>query len=61
MTFKSKLMGAVAATAMLAGAQGAFAAGHGEITVAYFLEWPMPFQYAKETGMYEEAMGTKIN
>ncbi len=54
--------------AMLAGAvmamsgTSAFAAGHGgEITVAYFLEWPMPFQYAKETGMYEEAMGTKIN
>ncbi|KIC51839.1 ABC transporter substrate-binding protein [Tateyamaria sp. ANG-S1] len=63
MTFKTKLMGAVAATAMLAGAQGAVAAGHGgEITVAYFLEWPMPFQFAKATGMYEEAMGgTKIN
>ncbi|MEX0371575.1 MAG: ABC transporter substrate-binding protein [Tateyamaria sp.] len=63
MTFKTKLMGAVAATAMLAGAQSAVAAGHGgEITVAYFLEWPMPFQFAKETGMYEEAMGgTKIN
>lgn len=63
MTFKTKLMGAVAATAMLAGAQGAVAAGHGgEITVAYFLEWPMPFQFAKESGMYEEAMGgTKIN
>ncbi len=63
MTFKSKLMGAVAATAMLAGANAATAAGHGgEITVAYFLEWPMPFQFAKETGMYEEAMGgTKIN
>lgn len=63
MTIKTKLMGAVAATAMLAGAQGAVAAGHGgEITVAYFLEWPMPFQFAKETGMYEEAMGgTKIN
>ncbi|MEM6371827.1 MAG: ABC transporter substrate-binding protein [Pseudomonadota bacterium] len=61
MTFKTKLMGAVAATAMLAGAQGAFAAGHGEITVGYFLEWPMPFQFAKETGMYEEAMGVKVN
>lgn len=63
MTFKTKLMGAVAATAMLAGAQGAVAAGHGgEITVGYFLEWPMPFQYAKATGMYEEAMGgTTIN
>ncbi|WP_223422678.1 taurine ABC transporter substrate-binding protein [Tateyamaria pelophila] len=59
MTFKSKLMGAVAATAVLAGAQGAMAQ---EITVGYFLEWPMPFQYAKETGMYEAAMdGTTIN
>jgi len=62
MTFKSKLMGAVAATAMLVGAQGAVAGGDGgEITVAYFLEWPMPFQFAKETGMYEEAMGKTIN
>jgi len=62
MSFKTKLMGAVAGAAMLAGS-GAYAAGHGgEITVAYFLEWPMPFQFAKETGMYEEAMGgTKIN
>lgn len=60
MTIKSKLMGAVAATAMLAGAQGAMA--EGEITVGYFLEWPMPFQFAKETGMYEAGMeGTKIN
>ncbi|WP_353536092.1 ABC transporter substrate-binding protein [Cognatishimia sp. WU-CL00825] len=46
----------------MAGTQGAMAAGHGgEITVAYFLEWPMPFQYAKEKGMYEDAMGVKIN
>jgi taurine transport system substrate-binding protein len=29
--------------------------------VAYFLEWPMPFQYAKATGMYEEEMGVNIN
>ena len=63
MNIKSKLMGAVAGIAMIAGAQSATAAGHGgEITVAYFLEWPMPFQFAKETGMYEAAMGgTKIN
>ncbi len=63
MTFKTKLMSAVAGVALLTGAQSAMAAGHGgEITVAYFLEWPMPFQFAKETGMYEEAMGgTKIN
>ncbi len=37
-----------------------FAADH-EITVAYFLEWPMPFQHAKETGAYEKALGKKIN
>lgn len=61
MNMKSKLMGAVAGVAMMAGAQSAMAAGHSEITVAYFLEWPMPFQYAKESGMYEEAMGAKIN
>lgn len=62
MTLKSKLMGAVAGVAMLTGAQTAFAGGHGgEITVAYFLEWPMPFQFAKQMGTYEEVMGTKIN
>lgn len=61
MTFKTKLMGAVASVAMLSGM--AQAGGHGgEITVGYFLEWPMPFQFAKATGMYEEAMGgTKVN
>jgi ABC-type nitrate/sulfonate/bicarbonate transport system substrate-binding protein len=32
-----------------------------EITVAYFLEWPMPFQYAKVKGLYDEALGMKIN
>ncbi len=37
------------------------AAAADEITVAYFLEWPMPFQYAKANGTYEEEMGVKIN
>ncbi len=32
-----------------------------EITVAYFLEWPMPFLAAKADGAYEKAMGMKIN
>ncbi len=32
-----------------------------EITVAYFLEWPMPFQYAKVTGTYEEELGVDVN
>lgn len=58
MTRKSKLMGAVAGVAMLAGALPAMAE---DITVAYFLEWPMPFQYAKEMGTYEEALGVGIN
>lgn len=57
MKFKKKLMGAVAATALLGGAHSATA----DITVGYFLEWPMPFQFAKETGMYDEALGTTVN
>ena len=32
-----------------------------EMTVAYFLEWPMPFQYAKVQGTYDEALGLKVN
>lgn len=54
-TIASLLMGAsiaVSATASMA---------QEEITVAYFLEWPMPFQYAKAKGTYEEEMGVKIN
>ncbi|MEM9224308.1 MAG: ABC transporter substrate-binding protein [Pseudomonadota bacterium] len=31
------------------------------ITVAYFLEWPMPFQYGKAKGIYEEELGVPIN
>ena len=45
----------------LAATTGTAANALDELTVAYFLEWPMPFQFAKETGMYEEAMGAKIN
>jgi taurine transport system substrate-binding protein len=61
MKIKSTLMGAAAGLALLAGGQAAMADGHGEITVAYFLEWPMPFQFAKVEGMYEEALGVDIN
>lgn len=32
-----------------------------EITVAYFLEWPMPFQHAKVEGAYDEALGLEVN
>jgi len=59
MNLKSKLCGAAAGLALLSGAQAALATE--EITVAYFLEWPMPFQYAKVMGTYEEAMGVHIN
>ena len=57
---KSRVLTALlAGAAMVLSAQAAKAAD--EITVAYFLEWPMPFQFAKATGAYEEAMGVKIN
>ena len=38
MTVKSKFMAGICATTLAMGAQAAFAGGHGEITVAYFLE-----------------------
>jgi len=58
---KTKItLGCTAAVmAMMASVNVAKAAD--EITVAYFLEWPMPFQYAKVTGAYDEAMGIKVN
>ena len=62
MTIKTTLAAAVSAAAVLAGAQAALADGHlEELTVAYFLEWPMPFQFAKVQGTYEEALGIPIN
>ncbi len=61
MTIKNALMGAAAGVALMTGATQAFATGHGEITVAYFLEWPMPFQYAKVKGIYDEEIGVKVN
>ena len=54
-----KLMMGAGALAIMAGQ--AIAGGHGEITVGYFLEWPMPFQAAKVAGTYDEAMGVKVN
>ncbi len=57
-----KLLGGVAALALATGLGTATAtADMDEITVAYFLEWPMPFQYAKVKGTYEDEMGVKIN
>jgi len=58
MTLRRKLTTALAGAAFLAGANTASAQ---EITVGYFLEWPMPFQYAKVEGMYDEALGMTVN
>ena len=58
MALKTMLRGAIAGAALMA-ALPATAAD--EITVAYFLEWPMPFQYAKAKGLYDEALGKKVN
>ncbi|MBE0412419.1 ABC transporter substrate-binding protein [Yoonia sp.] len=58
---KKTLLSAVAGVALMTGATQTFAGGHGEITVAYFLEWPMPFQYAKENGTYDEELGVTVN
>ena len=32
-----------------------------ELTVGYFLEWPMPMMEAKADGAYDEALGMKVN
>lgn len=55
-----KTVSAFAAGAVMAlSAQSA--AAQDEITVAYFLEWPMPFLMAKASGAYDEALGMKVN
>ncbi|MCP4791435.1 MAG: ABC transporter substrate-binding protein [Gammaproteobacteria bacterium] len=59
MKLKSIASSLAVATAMMAGASTATAAD--ELTVAYFLEWPMPFQAAKVSGAYDEALGMKVN
>ena len=60
MTMKTTMMAATGALALLTGGQ-AMAEAHGELTVGYFLEWPMPFEYAKVKGLYDEALGMKVN
>ena len=55
----SKLAGLLLGTALLAAGQSAMA--QDQITIAYFLEWAMPFEYAKATHQFEKAMGVKIN
>ncbi|MEM8703156.1 MAG: taurine ABC transporter substrate-binding protein, partial [Pseudomonadota bacterium] len=59
MTYRSKLLGTFAALAFMSGLPANSSAE--DLTVAYFLEWPMPFQYAKEKGLYEKELGVPIN
>jgi len=61
MNLRTLLQGAVAGAAVLTGASMANAQALEEITIAYFLEWPMPFQYAKVNGTYDEALGVRVN
>ncbi|MGC1495273.1 MAG: ABC transporter substrate-binding protein [Sulfitobacter sp.] len=58
---KKTTTGFVAGVVMAMTGQAAFADAHGEITVGYFLEWPMPMMLAKASGAYDEALGMKVN
>ncbi|MFK7892516.1 MAG: ABC transporter substrate-binding protein [Granulosicoccus sp.] len=59
MSLKSRVLTGLAGAAILAGSQSAVA--QEELNVAYFLEWPMPFQAAKVSGAYDEALGMTVN
>lgn len=59
---KKTIASLLAGTAILASGQAALADGHvEEITVAYFLEWPLPMYDAWANGEFEEAMGITLN
>jgi taurine transport system substrate-binding protein len=47
------------AAALVLSASTAFAVD--EITVAYFLEWPTPNQYAQAQSVYDEELGVTVN
>lgn len=52
---------AVSLAALALAAQASTAHALEEITVAYFLEWPLPFQAAKLDGTFEKELGVKVN
>ena len=55
---KTSISALLASAAMALTAQSAAALD--ELTVAYFLEWPMPFLAAKADGSYDEALGIPV-
>lgn len=58
---KKYTLGMIAGAVTALAGTAAFADGHGEITVGYFLEWPLPMLAAKASGAYDEALGAKVN
>ncbi len=54
-TLKTMVAALAASTAVLAATMPANALD--ELTVAYFLEWPTPNQYAQSNGIYEKGTG----
>jgi taurine transport system substrate-binding protein len=56
---KTSLAGALIGIAMLGTAHAA--AAQESITIAYFTEWAMPFEYAKVNGTFDKEMGVKVN
>lgn len=54
-----RTMTATTAAALMLSSTAALAVD--EITVAYFLEWPTPNQYAQAEGLYDEALGVRVN
>ena len=57
---KKTMTSFVAGAVLAMSAQAATAESH-ELTVAYFLEWPMPMMAAKAAGIYDEALGKTVN
>ena len=58
-SLKTMVAALAASTAMFAVTAPAQALD--EITVAYFLEWPTPNQFAQANKIYEEELGVKVN
>ncbi|MCP5074798.1 MAG: ABC transporter substrate-binding protein [Rhodobacteraceae bacterium] len=56
-----KLTKTLSAMALALAATAGTSMAQEELTVAYFLEWPTPNQFAQNSGAYEEALGMKVN
>lgn len=60
MTLKKIGLGLATGVVMAMSTVAGNADSHGELVVAYFLEWPTPNQFAQMEGLYEEALGMKV-